>query len=1052
LNELGLLLNGGKAVKSTSSRLAHAVGARLWVAVLVLIAMLGVQPAASAAPALAGPAALHGPRPLVPTCGDSSCDWPEFHQDPGLTGVAPNSTVSSTDAAQLGVAWATNLYGAALDSPAVAYDATLNETLAYIGTESGNMIAINVANGQIVWATWVGSPIRTSPAVSNGAVYFGTFDSPRVYELNATTGAVICSIAAPQPIEGTPVVADPPGGVPTVYVGNNDSIAASGPVLAIATSNCSLEWAFAGYNMLAGTWTAAAYTLSATGVPLLVFGTADPDSTVYAINAVTGAKVWEYTVDNPPPGVYDIGAGTTISPPGANGFADGVVYVPTKYGYMYALDLTTGALVWRVNFNQLAGITGEGGRSTASLDGNNLVFGYAQGVFDLDAVTGGLIWKYVSPNKTEALSSPAISGPTGQEVVSVGELGGGVDVVSLATGAQLYRYQTSGYITASPAVSGGNLMIASSDGFLYDFAAGGGNEANLPTTAITSPADGSTLPNPNGNLVISGTAADAIGVAGVSIAIQENGPAGEWWDGATNSWISGPMANPATLASPGTTSSTWTYSFPPVPTGTPYTITATTMSSGGQSDIKSAHVGVSVLASTKGAHVKANPIFVAPGATLTVTGSGFKAGETVSLSLVGKILGSATATPKGNISTKLRLPAGALFGPTSITATGQTSGRSASAGLTIANAWTQAGYSATHGSFEPNDPSLYNLVHPGSGIFVDLAWEYQTSSVVDTSPAVVDGVAYIGDKSGALTAIDIRNGAPVWTWDLPSGVSIAGSPAVDARAGLVIVGADDGTIDAISTATGKLVWWTSVGGDVSAPVLAGGVVYVTSSNGAVKALDEETGAPTWSTTLASPSAAEPTVDAAAKELFVGEADGQLQELNADTGAAGWTFAASGAVTSSPAISGGVLYFGSAGAEVYAVSESTGTQLWAFKTSGTVNDTPALTNQITPAHVLELIVGDANGHLYFLVASNATVNYKITLKGAVTGVAAMKGVAVAELSGGLITAARSYSDLDTWQYQTAADLTTSPVLVDGTIYVGAGDGHLYAFTSYGQPPA
>jgi outer membrane protein assembly factor BamB len=1025
--------------------------ARAAVAIVVLLGLLGVQIAAAGAARPPAQAVGRGTQPHATTCGNSFCDWPTFHQNSDLTGIAPNSTVSTANAALLGVAWATNLYGPALDSPAVAFDATLNETLAYIGTENGDLIAVNVATGQIVWATWVGSPIRTSPAVSNGDVFFGTFNSPRVYELDATTGAVLCSVAAPQPIEGTPVVADPPGGVPTVYVGNNDSIASSGPLLAVAISNCSIEWAFTDYTMIAGTWTAASYVVSATGVPLIVFGTADPDSNVYAINAVTGAKVWNFTVDNPPPGVYDIGAGTTISAPGVNGFADGMVYVPTKYGIMYALDLSTGALVWSVNFNHLAGITGEGGRSTAALDGNNLVFGYMQGVFDLNALTGAEIWQYIDPSKTEALSSPAISGPPGQEVVSVGELGGAVDVISLATGTPLYEYQTGGYITASPAVSGGNILISSSDGFLYDFAVNGGSEATLPSTTITSPADGSTLPNPNGSLTISGTASDGLGVAGVTVAIQQSGSSGGWWDGATNSWSSGPIGNAATVAAPGTTSSTWTYSFPTPTTGAPYTVTANTVSTGGQSDIKGAHIGISVLATTKGAHIKASPSFVAPGASVKITGSGFKIGESISLRLVGVALGTTTATPKGNVSVMVKVPASTAFGLTSITATGATSGRTAAAAVTIADAWSQLGYGPGHSGFEPNDPSLYNLVHPGTNIFVDLAWEYQTATVVNTSPAVVDGVAYIGDNSGVLTAIDTRNGAPLWTLGLPSGDAIAGSPAVDAAAGLVFVGADDGTVDAVSTSTGKLVWSTLVGGNVSAPVLAGGEIYVTSSSGVVEAMAEATGAKTWAVTLSSPSSAEPTLDTATKELFVGEMNGDVQELNATTGAAGWTFDALGAVTAAPVFSAGVLYFGSDGGEVYAVSEYSGTQVWAFKTGSAVQDTPVITNQITPAHVPELVVGDANGHLYFLVASNAAVNYKITFSGSVTGIAAAKGVVVAELSSGLITAARAYSDLDVWRYQTAGSLTTSPVVQDGTVYVGAGDGHLYAFTSYGQPP-
>jgi outer membrane protein assembly factor BamB len=1025
------------------------LGRALAVAGLALATALVSTAAATAATAGPPPAAT---RPHAITCGSSACDWPEFHQTPALTGDASNSSLSVGNAGQLGVAWATDLFGPALDSPVVAYDATLGKTLAYVGTENGDLEAIDVATGEIVWGTWVGSPIRTTPAVSDGAVWFGTFDSPRIYKVDASTGAIDCSIAAPQPIEGTPVVADPPGGVPTVYIGNNDSSAASGPLLAIAASDCSMEWEFTAYDEVAGTWTAAAYTLDASGEPLIVFGTADPDSTVYAIDAVTGTTVWKYTVANPPPGVYDIGAGTLVSPPGVNGFADGAVYVPTKYGIMYALDLSTGAPIWTTNFNQIAG-TVEGGRSTAALDGDNLVFGYTSGMFDLNAVTGAVIWQYVDPTKSEALSSPAIAGPAGKEVVAVGELAGAFDVVSLATGAELYHYQTAGYVTASPAVSGGNVLIASSDGYLYDFAAGGGNEPTPPSTTVTSPSDGSTLANPNGNLTIEGTASDGAGVSGVTVAIQENGPSGAWWDAATGTWSSGPVSSAATVASPGAPSSDWSYTFPAPTTGGAYSITAYTQSVGGQSDVAGAHAGISILGSTKGAHIKASPAFVAPGANLTITGSGFTPGETITLALVGTTLGTATATSKGNLAaTKVKVPASAAFGLTSVSASGATSGRTAAAAVTIANNWDQLGYGPGRTGFEPNDPTFYNLVHPGTNIFVDLAWSYQTAAAVDTSPAVADGVAYVGDGAGNLTAIDVHNGAPIWTWQLPSDAALAGSPAVDPVKGVVVVGADDGTLDAVSTASGKLLWSATIGGDVSAPVEAGGNVYVTSTNGVVEALSETTGAERWSETLASPSSAAPALDSTAKKLVVGEANGHVQELSATDGALGWVFDAAGAVTTTPAIYAGSVFFGSAGKKVYSVSESAGTQTWSFTTTGPVQDTPSLTNQITPGHLLELVVGDKNGHLYFLQASSGSLNYANTFSGSVVGVATVKGVAFATLSSGMITSTRSYSDLDVWKYQTHGALATTPVLDDGTVLVGAGDGHLYAFTSYGQPPA
>ncbi|HKA53966.1 MAG TPA: PQQ-binding-like beta-propeller repeat protein, partial [Candidatus Binatia bacterium] len=614
--------------------------------------------------------------------------------------------MSTANAGTLGVAWAADLYGAALDSPVVAYDPARKKMLAYVGTENGDMIAVNVASGRIVWSTWLGSPIRTTPAVSHGSVYAGTVNSARIYKLNASTGAIDCSVASPQPIEGTPVVATPPGGVRTLYVGTNDSISATGPTLTINAKNCKREWSFTGYNELSGSWVAVSYAMDAKKRPLVLFGTADRDSAVYAVNAVTGRKVWRFAVENPPPGVFDVATGATISPPGQV-TTDGIAYVATKFGIMYALDLTTGKQIWSFNFNKKFGVR-EGGRSTAALDGDNLVFGYNGGVLDVTASgasAGTMKWSYQTPGGTEALSSPAIAGTRGSEIVAVGDLGGGFDVLSLATGVQLYRYRTGGYITASPAVSGGNILIASADGFLYDFAVGGGNDSALPKTTISSPADTSSLANPNGNLTVKGGATDAAKVSGVVVAVQEGGPDGRWWDAAAHRWVSGPVGNPAVLASPGSTSSSWKFSYPVPAAGGTYNVTAYAVSSSGQADIRGAQDKFAVRTTTKGPHLTASPAFVAPGSSTQVRGGGFARSEEITISLLGKALITTRANSRGNFqSTKVPIPPKAAFGQTSLTARGHTSGRSATVAITIANSWDQVGYGHGHTSVEPNDP------------------------------------------------------------------------------------------------------------------------------------------------------------------------------------------------------------------------------------------------------------------------------------------------------------------------------------------------------------
>src|SRR5580693_157784 len=103
----GLQSDRGEAVKSKSTRRGlSALPARTAAAVLVLLGMVGLQPTAGATTGGGTPPAPQGQRPKVTTCGSSACDWAEFHQNTYLTGVAPDSTVSTANASQLGVAWA----------------------------------------------------------------------------------------------------------------------------------------------------------------------------------------------------------------------------------------------------------------------------------------------------------------------------------------------------------------------------------------------------------------------------------------------------------------------------------------------------------------------------------------------------------------------------------------------------------------------------------------------------------------------------------------------------------------------------------------------------------------------------------------------------------------------------------------------------------------------------------------------------------------------------------------------------------------------------------
>lgn len=75
-----------------------------------------------------------------------------------------------------------------------------------------------------------------------------------------------------------------------------------------------------------------------------------------------------------------------------------------------------------------------------------------------------------------------------------------------------------------------------------------------------------------------------------------------------------------------------------------------------------------------GATLTFNPTQAAPGAQLTVTGTGFRAGETVTLTFNGPEVGTATADTSGNVSWTFTIPASLSAGQFGVTATGATSG------------------------------------------------------------------------------------------------------------------------------------------------------------------------------------------------------------------------------------------------------------------------------------------------------------------------------------------------------------------------------------------
>ena len=394
-------------------------------------------------------------------------NWPMFRGNLTHTGVSPETGINTTNASTLTAGWSASVASASYSTPAVVHLTSTGTPTVFVGG-LGMFAAYPATGGAPLWTFPVSKMVNASPAVLNGVVYFATVDGT-LYAVNTKNGAVRCSYDTGQFTEGSPlVVEDPDGSGPVIFEGTAPAGAIGFEWAIYGPGNthgsCTKDWTFHGWTITdTGTWSPPAYGTNAKGVPVVVFGSDDPDNSVYALNANTGALLWHYRT-NATDADDDVGASPTISAPGVNGFAGGVAYITGKNKITYAFNLTTGALIWKHGL--VRGTRGD--VSGTALVGNTVYLGSDTGVYALNATTGATVWRAIT-NRT-FYSSPAVVGPPGEQVLITANINGRIFALDLATGKTLWTQTAdSAGIWSSPAVSQDTIYITGKDGQLLTY-------------------------------------------------------------------------------------------------------------------------------------------------------------------------------------------------------------------------------------------------------------------------------------------------------------------------------------------------------------------------------------------------------------------------------------------------------------------------------------------------------------------------------------------------------------------------------------------------------
>jgi outer membrane protein assembly factor BamB len=165
---------------------------------------------------------------------------------------------------------------------------------------------------------------------------------------------------------------------------------------------------------------------------------------IYAFDAYTGDKIWNYTTQE----------GVTSSP----AVSENTLFIGTER-YILALKAFTGTKTWsfatevRVDSSP---IVADGVVYVGSFDGN---------VYALDTTTGDKIWNYTTGD--EVFSSPSFANGR----VFVGSIDASVYAFNASTGTEIWNYSfppAGYYMLSSPAISGG-VVYAGNGHALYAF-------------------------------------------------------------------------------------------------------------------------------------------------------------------------------------------------------------------------------------------------------------------------------------------------------------------------------------------------------------------------------------------------------------------------------------------------------------------------------------------------------------------------------------------------------------------------------------------------------
>ncbi len=310
-------------------------------------------------------------------------------------------------------------------------------------------------------------------------------------------------------------------------------------------------------------------------------------------------------------------------------------------------------------------------------------------------------------------------------------------------------------------------------------------------------------------------------------------------------------------------------------------------------------------------------------------------------------------------------------------------------------------------------------------------WTFKCEDEIRGSPGILNNIIYIGAYDNNMYAISATNGE--FQWKFPAEGGIVTKPIFDDNN--VYFGSEDSRLYSLSHRTGKLNWTFDASGPIRcSPKIAEGHIFIGSDDGNMYAVNILSSRRTWKVETGSPIRSSPFITS--DYVYFGTEDGEMLCVDF-RGTVKWRFRARRAITASPIVSQGVVFFGSLNSTFYALDAKSGWVIWRYRMGkGSVS---------TPARVDNLVIfGSADGLMYCLDAGGAKEIWRYKAEHQISGSPIIyKDSVYCGTADGILYCLDYHNGRLRWKFFTNGAITGTPVIHNDVAYFGSLDHMLYA---------